>query len=181
MDIYYVTSNTAKFEEASLILNGLSIHHAPLHLEEIQGSSSDVATHKIKKAVSHFNAPCMIDDVSLSCPCIGNLPGPYIRSFLESLGDEGLARLIHHYPDHSCTVTCTIAFSESEDQTPLLFTGCVHGKIVLPRGTRKHTHSWNSIFVPDGHTKTFAEISLEEMSQISPRNKALSAFRNYLL
>lgn len=188
MEIYYVTSNKAKFDEASHILDlerlrsfGITIIQTPFPLVEIQGTKEEIALYKINQAVQHFKKPCIIDDVSLYCPSLGGLPGPYIRSFLEALGDEKFATLLSQYEDRSCTVSCTVAYAPSPELPPMLFEGTIEGHIVLPRGARKHQHSWNAIVEPLGRTTTYAEISLEQMSRESPRSKALVAFQNYLL
>jgi inosine triphosphate pyrophosphatase len=188
MNIHYVTGNKGKFEEATAILGihelkkqGIHIIHTPLDLEEIQGSARQIAAAKLHAAFSKLSDFCLIDDIALYCSAIGNLPGPYIRSFLEALGDDGLASLIAHYPDRSCNVVCTIGFIGPHDKTPHFFEGSVKGTIVSPKGTRKHMGaSWNAIVLPEESTKTYAEMSLEEMSRISPRGRALSNFRNYL-
>lgn len=179
MKIHYVTSNKGKFEEAALILEGVHLIHTPLHLDELQGTKDEIALHKIREAYNKLQEPCLIDDVALFCPALGGLPGPYIRPFLEALDDKGLAALISHYTDHSCNVCCTVAFQAGK--TPLLFEGIVEGKIVSPRGSRKHHKtSWNAIVEPNGSTYTFAEMTLEEMSSCSPRYKALTNLKNHL-
>jgi inosine triphosphate pyrophosphatase len=188
MKIHYVTSNTGKFEEAALILQpnllqkaGFELVHTPLHLEEIQGKSPEIALHKINEAYRQLGQACIIDDVSLNCPAIGGLPGPYVRSFLESIGPDGIAKLISHYDDKSCQVICHIAYASFDGHT-MLFEGIVNGSIVHPRGTRlTHTHSWNAIVEPLGSNYTFAEMPLEIASTISPRYLALTQFRNHLL
>jgi inosine triphosphate pyrophosphatase len=188
MKIHYLTSNRAKFDEAAFTLGlqdlknrGISLVHSPLELDEIQGTSLTIAKHKIEQGYAKLHEPCVIDDVSLSCPSLGGLPGPYIRSFLEALEDKGVAELVHHYPDKSCTVTCYIAFAHGENEF-LVFVGTTPGTIVLPRGTRKPSPiNWNAIFQPDGSDRTFAEMSLEEASHFSARVKALTLFREFLL
>lgn len=188
MKIHYVTSNKGKFEEASgqldlaeLESKGIYLVHTPLDLEEIQGNALDIARHKSKVCFAKLQEPCIIDDVSLFCPALGGLPGPYIRSFLEALGDEGVAALLSHYSDRSCKVVCHIAYAKDENE-PLIFEGRVQGLIVPPRGQRKPSlFNWNAIFQPDGSTSTFAEMSLQETRHYSARVKALTHFRNYLL
>jgi len=188
MKIHYVTSNKAKFDEACKILDladleakGHEIVHTPLDLDELQGTSYDIARHKIMQAYHELNEPCLIDDTSLYARAIGGLPGPYIRSFLEAIGAEGLAKLISHYDDHSCTVVNHIAFAKNGHE-PLFFEGILHGTIVMPRGTRvPNLTNWNAIFQPEGESRTFAEMSLDEMSLLSARSIALTNFRNYLL
>lgn len=188
MKIHYVTGNKGKFDEAAVVLQidtlkkaGIEIVHTPLHLEEIQGTSRDIALHKIQQAHSVLQEPCLIDDISLYCPAIGGLPGPYVRSFLEAIGDIGIANLISHYQDRSCQVICHIAYS-ANDGSKKLFEGILNGSIVMPRGKRlTHTHSWNAIVQPSGSLQTFAEMPLEEASKISARYLALTQFRNHLL
>ena len=183
MKIHYVTSNRGKFEEAAKVLQGAAITliHTPLALEEIQGTSHEISVHKINQAYSLLHEPCLIDDISVFCPCLGGLPGPYVRSFLEALGDDGLATLISHYDDKSCQVVCHIGFM-SGNEPPRIFEGKVMGDIVKPRGSRlAHGLSWNAIVQPKGSDKTFAELSLDEAASISARSLALTQFRNYLL
>ncbi len=188
MKIHYVTSNKGKFEEAVEVLRlsdleraGFQIVHTPLHLEEIQGTSRSIALHKIIEAYKVIQEPCLIDDISLNCPAIGGLPGPYIRSFLECIGDLGIAELISHYQDKTCQVVCHIAYYTGHAD-PHVFEGTLNGSIVHPRGTRlTHRHSWNGIVEPFGSKLTFAEMPLEEASKISARYLALTQFRNYLL
>ncbi len=181
MKIHYVTENVGKFQEAVAVLEGLDLIHTPLKLEEIQGTSKEIATHKIVQAYSKIQKPCLIDDISLDCPALGGLPGPYVRAFLEAIGHEGLAKLVLHYPDTSCTVICHIAYADAHGNCHI-FEGRLEGSIVLPRGGRMaHTHSWNAIFQPVGAKETFAEMPLEVASKISARSKALTQFKKHLL
>lgn len=183
MKIHYITSNKGKFEEALsyFAASKIELVRSPLELDEIQASALDVARHKIIQGFNELQAPCLVDDVSLFCGALGGLPGPYIRAFLEQLGDAGLAELISHYADRSCRVVCHIAYAKSH-QEQQIFEGMTEGRIVFPRGLRKPSpHNWNAIFQPDGSDKTFAEMSLEEIAPFSARAKALNRLKNYLL
>jgi inosine triphosphate pyrophosphatase len=110
------------------------------------------------------------------------MPGPYIRSFLEALGEAGLYTLISHYEDRSVYATCTIGFLENEHSEPHIFQSSLKGTIVAPRGNITHhgKTSWNRIVQPDGFDKTFAEITLEEISRISPRGQAVRQLKEFL-
>jgi inosine triphosphate pyrophosphatase len=189
MHIAYVTSNRTKFDEATHILYSSEedkqlyhVHHTSLPLDEIQGTPQEIAFHKAKEAQNKLGCAVIIDDISVSFPALQGLPGPYIKSFLEALGEEGLYTLISHYPDHTCYATCTIGFLEDATQTPLLFEYTVKGQVVPPRGnlTRHGKVSWNSIVIPEGSTRTFAEMTLQEVSTFSPRGKAVEKFKEYM-
>ena len=59
------------------------------------------------------------------------------------------------------------------DGEPRFFEGVCRGKIVVePRGEAREGVGYDSVFVPDGADKTFAEMSLEEKQVFSHRRKA---------
>lgn len=179
--IEYITSNQKKFEEAQHIMTGFELERVDLDLTEIQGTRHEIATAKAKEAVRLLNRPVVVEDVSLICPAIGGLPGPYIKAFLMAMGDEGIYTLIHKYEDHSVEAICIAAYSEPGGE-PILFEGKIHGKIVAPRGNTRHgKYSWNPIVQPDGWDKTFGEMTIEEHSKISMRGIALQKLKTYLL
>ena len=54
----------------------------------------------------------------------------------------------------------------------------ITGTIVSPRG--ETTFGWDPIFVPDGHTQTFAEMPKDEKNKISHRRRAVDQLKAYL-
>ena len=180
MNIEYVTGNEGKFREASLVLHGWNLEQVELDLPEVQGDRTEIARSKARAALQQLQRPLIVEDVSLSCPALNGLPGPYIKDFLRLLGEEGFAELIHKYTNHRATVYCVAAFIKPGSE-PHLFEGTLSGTIVQPRGASRHgKYSWNSLFVADGLNKSFGELSFEEISTISARSKALIALRRFL-
>ena len=56
-----------------------------------------------------------------------------------------------------------------------MFSGEVRGQIArAPRGDRGF--GWDTIFIPDGETRTFAEMTPEEKDRLSMRRKAFRDF-----
>lgn len=180
MKIEYITSNAKKFEEAQHILSDWELERIDLDLIEIQGDSQDVIAAKAKSAFSQLKRPLIVEDVSLCCPAINNLPGPYIKDFLIKLGEQGFYELIHKYSDHSVKVICLAAYIDKADD-PVIFEGVQEGTIVAPRGVTKHgVHSWNPIVQPLGMNKTYGEMTIKETSQISMRFIALTKLAQFL-
>lgn len=70
-----------------------------------------------------------------------------------------------------------ICLNINEDQH--LFTGIINGKI---RGQKIGTNGfgYDPIFVADGHTKTFAEITIQEKSIISHRGLSVKQLTDFL-
>lgn len=181
MKIEYITSNAQKFEEACHILADWELERVDMDLTEVQGSSEEVIEAKAKEAFNLLKRPLIVEDVSLCCPAIGGLPGPYIKDFLKKIGDRGLCELIHKYADHSVQVKCLAAFIEP-GKLPVLFEGVVNGTIVFPRGETRHGPcGWNPIVQPAGMDKTYGEMTIEEHSRVSMRFLALTKLDAYLV
>ena len=180
MTLLYVTSNEGKFDEARRILAPLPLQRASIDLTEIQGNASEIIRHKAEQAKELLQLPVIVDDVSLHCPAIGGLPGPYIKEFLLRLTDRGLFELIHKYENHEVSVVCHIAFAAPGKET-IVTEGTVHGKIVSPRGSLRHGPiSWNPIVQPAGLLKTFGEMTMDEHTQHSMRACALKKLKPLL-
>lgn len=180
MEIGYVTSNRGKFEEARHILEEWTLKRIDIDLPELQGDRREIIYEKAKEASRRVKEPLIVEDVSLECYALNGLPGPYVKDFLRKLGEEGLYELVYKYSDHRADVICTAAYIEPGSD-PVLFEGLMQGTIVPPKGDVRHsTLSWNTIFVPEGGTKTFGEISLKEHGKISMRSIALKKLRHYL-
>ncbi len=186
----YITSNDTKFHEAELILEpvlsektNFSLVRKPIALDEIQGPGEEIAVHKTKSAFAVTGGlPVIIDDISLYIDALNGLPGPYIKAFLEQLGTDGIWKLISKLESTSAHVTCRIGFMRDEQEGPHIFSGTFYGNITSPKGVENYGNfSWNAIFQPRGMDITIGQMSLEEISKISPRCIALTQLRQFLL
>lgn len=61
-----------------------------LDLLEIQGTIEEIATHKAKTAAEITGKAVIVEDTALEFVGLGGLPGPYIKWFLEKLGNQGM-------------------------------------------------------------------------------------------
>ncbi|GLV53887.1 non-canonical purine NTP pyrophosphatase, RdgB/HAM1 family [Dictyobacter sp. S3.2.2.5] len=173
----FITSNRGKAEQVSWFLYG-PITHKKIDLAEIQ--SLDLATiieWKAKEAYQHVQSPVLVEDTSLRFGALGKLPGPLIKWFLAELGTNGLCRLLDSYPDRSAEAT--VMFGLYNGQTLHTFTGSQKGSIALaPRG--QNGFGWDSIFIPNGSEKTWAEMTIEEQKEASMRKAALEKLRAHI-
>lgn len=80
--------------------------------------------------------------------------------------------------DKKANAVCTFAYCEGPGKEVLLFQGVNEGQIVEPRG--EGTFGWNPIFLPDGHTETYAEMLPEIKNAISHRSRALAKLKIFL-
>ncbi len=61
---------------------------------------------------------------------------------------------------------------------PTLFVSRCSRKIVAHQGNNEF--GWDPVFMPDGFTETFAQISTEAKNEVSNRGKELKLVKSYL-
>jgi len=174
--IYFLTGNKGKLYEATEILG--AVQELDIDLPEIQDlDPHEVIKAKLKEAQQHHQGEFMVEDTSLSLEAIRGLPGTLIKWFLKSIGTEGIFKLADNEKNYKANALCVIGYSDKSGKTHF-FEGRVEGTIVSPRGDSNF--GWDPIFVPTGHSKTYAEMGNSEKNQISHRRMALDKLKKYL-
>lgn len=125
---------------------------------------------------------CFSEDTGLEVESLGGAPGVHsarfagnhrdfsdnIRLLLEKLQGSGNRRARFR------TVVSLI-----RDNQEYVFEGICNGSIIdVPRGDAGF--GYDPVFVPDGDTRTFAEMTLEEKSRFSHRRKAMDQLFRFL-
>merc|ERR1712125_199765 len=150
-------------------------------LPELQGASpAMIAKEKCVLAAKEVNGPVMCEDTCLCYHALKGLPGPYIKWFLESIGHDGLNKLLAGYEDKSAYAQCIFALCAGPGCEVRIFDGRTEGKIVPARGPTDF--GWDPVFEPrEGGGLTYAEMPKEEKNKISPRGRSLTSLRDWLL
>ncbi|QKX60814.1 uncharacterized protein TRUGW13939_07960 [Talaromyces rugulosus] len=175
--INFITGNENKLIEVRAILGDtVTVNSKAVDVPEIQGTSEEIAIEKCRRAADEVGGPVLTEDTALEFHALKGLPGPYIKWFLESLGLDGLNKMLDPYEDRSAEAVCTFAFSHGPGEEPILFQGRTLGKIVAARGPTKF--GWDPIFEYEG--QTYAEMDKAEKNKISHRFKALVKLKEWL-
>lgn len=181
--IVFVTGNEKKLEEviATLGLNfPRRLVNKKIDLPEYQGEADFICREKCRAAYDIVQCPVIIEDTCLCFNALKGLPGPYVKWFLDKLGPDGLYKMLDGWEDKSAEALCTFAYSTGNPDEPvILFEGRTRGTIVRPKGPLDF--GWDPIFVPDGYTQTYAELSKSVKNQISHRHKALLKMKEYFV
>ena len=176
MKLYFLTSNKNKFEEVKAVLSG--VEQLDINLPEIQEiDAKEIIKAKLYEAFNHQQGEFLVEDTSLYLDCLNGLPGPLIKWFLKTIGNDGLFNLCDKLGSCNAEAKTIIGFAKSRDEI-YFFEGSIRGKIVNPRGD--NGFGWDKIFKPDGFSKTFAEMSLGEKNIISMRRVALNKLKEFL-
>lgn len=174
--LYFITGNRKKFQEASAILDNLE--QLDIDLAEIQDIDPEkIIRSKLQLALKQHNGPLIVEDISFKLECLNGLPGPLIKWFLLTIGTKGLADIATRFGNKQASVKAVLGYADNRHNIKF-FNGEIQGSIVSPRGDRGF--GFDSIFVPLGHMKTFAEMSFGEKNIISHRRIALEKLKKYL-
>ena len=168
-DLIFVTGSRGKLLEAERIL-GRPIIQKELDLPEIQSLNVEEVVEKKAKAAYELSGsiPVIVEDTGLYIECWHGLPGALIRWFLETVGPNGICQMLDNFPNRAAIAKSIVAKYDGSHQ---LYTGEVKGTISpAPRGD--NGFGWDAIFIPEGDTRTFAEMSPEEKDRFSMRKIA---------
>jgi len=180
---YFVTSNRHKILEARAALRayGIEVVEANVPKVEIQSDSleeiAEFSASEICKRV-HSDDPYAVEDAGLFVKALNGFPGPYSDYVYRKIGVRGLLKLLEGVRDReayfkSCVGLCW-------RNAVVVFVGMVEGTIAeSPRGDGGF--GFDPIFIPKGYDRTFAELSLEEKSEVSHRGRALRALATWML
>ncbi|OBT78487.1 Ham1 family protein [Pseudogymnoascus sp. 05NY08] len=176
----FITGNKHKLAEVQAILGGaVDLQSRSIDLVEIQGTIVEISKDKCRRAAEEVQGPVLVEDTALIFNAFKNLPGPYIKWFFESLGHDGLNKLLAGFEDKSAESVCTFAYSEGPGHEPIIFQGRTEGKIVPARGAI--AFGWDPIFEYGPAGQTYAEMPKAEKNKISHRGKALEKLKAWLL
>lgn len=194
--ITFVTGNANKLKEVIQILSNNSqdstssndsnntvgkfiITNKSIDLDEVQGTIEEVTIHKAKAAAEAINGPVLVEDTCLGFKAYNYLPGPYIKWFVQSVGLDGLVKMLEGFEDKSARAICTFGYCEGPGKEVEIFQGITEGKIVSSRGPTNF--GWDSVFEPIGFEQTYAEMDKSVKNTISHRFRALDKVRDFLL
>jgi non-canonical purine NTP pyrophosphatase (RdgB/HAM1 family) len=176
MDLYFITGNKNKFEEAKSVMPDL--RQLEIDLPEIQEiDARAVIKEKLLEALKRHQGGFVVEDTSLYFECLNGLPGPLIKWFLKTIGNEGLFKLVQGFGNPTAQAKTMIGYAKSADDIHY-FEGIIEGTVVAPRG--ETNFGWDPIFQPAGHDRTFAEMSRDEKNSISMRKMAFTKLRGFV-
>lgn len=153
--ITYVTGNRAKIESAKQILEplGYTVDNIKMETPEIQADDvSEVAKYSAQWACEKLNKSVLKNDSGLFVKSLKGFPGVYTHYVDDTIGEEGLLKLMNGIEDREAYFKEAIAYCEPGDN-PIVFEGITKGRIDIKKsGT--YGWSWDFIFIPEGEEKT---------------------------
>jgi len=187
MKIVFATNNSNKLAE---IQNALGNDFELVSLKEIgfEGEIPETgrtleanALQKATYIFDRYKAPVFADDTGLEVVSLNGLPGVDTAHYSGSRdADANMNKLLSELKFHdnrSAAFKTVIAFVTAEDKK--LFAGEIQGRIAKAK-SGKAGFGYDPLFIPEGESRTFAEMTMEEKKQKNHRVRALKKFTAYL-
>lgn len=176
MTLYFITGNKNKFDEVKTILG--NVEQLDIDLPEIQEiDAKNIIRAKLLEALNHKEGKFIVEDTSLYLDCLKGLPGPLIKWFLKTIGNDGLANLAEKLGNNKAEAKTIIGYAKNRDEIEF-FEGSISGKVVAQTGSSGF--GWDPIFQPNGFDKTFAEMTSGEKNKVSMRKIAVEKLKEFL-
>ena len=186
--LVFATHNAHKVDEvrailpASVELVGLAALGCHDEIPETGDTLRDNALQKVQYIHDRFGVDCFADDTGLEVEALDGAPGVYSARYAGEPADftKNRAKLLAALTGISNrraqfrTVVSLILNGKT-----YFFEGIVTGRIIAEeRGVGGF--GYDSVFVPDGYDKTFAELPAAVKNSISHRARAMEQLNNFL-
>ncbi len=176
-ELLFATGNKGKADEARKML-GVSIEIADIEIDEVQ--SMDLEYISRKKAQAAFDVlkrPVITDDVGLFIDAWNGFPGPFAKFVLETIGVKGLLGLLKNETNRNVLVKSAVSYHDGNEVH--VFIGEVQGTLATEsRG--EEGFGFDPIIIPNGETRTYAEMGLDGKNKLSHRRRAFDKLRDFL-
>lgn len=176
MTVYFVSSNRQKHADVARIFadspSPPRILERPL-VEILSANLETVAREKARAAYRATMVPLLVEHGALYIDHLDGFPGPMIRLFWEKLRDK-LPPLIPEGASRRAHVIQMVCYCD--ERKLHVYPGRIDGVIALESRGNKGIH-WDSMFVPDGHTRTLGEMDDDERIAAHAFTKAYTALR----
>ncbi|MFZ9847952.1 MAG: non-canonical purine NTP diphosphatase [Flavobacteriales bacterium] len=186
MALVFATNNHNKLKEVisklKIDILGLADIQCTEDIDETGKTFEENALIKAKYVLEKYGYDCFADDSGLEVEALGGAPGVYSARYAGEHGnaEANMNKLLENLKGidnrkaRFVTVICLI----NKEKT-VYFRGEINGTIINEkRGS--DGFGYDPIFVPDGYSRTFAEMTLEEKNKMSHRALAVEKMVNYL-
>ena len=185
MKLFVATHNQHKIREISQILPGFEI--VPDDPEGVEENAPDFAGNALIKvraiAEKHKGEWCMADDSGLEVKALGGAPGVHSARYAGEPSNTPannalLLKNLEGVKDRAARFTCCCALIDPSGEELV-----VHGHCpghIAEKAAGVEGFGYDPLFIPNGHDKSFAELSAEEKNAISHRGRALEKVKAIL-
>ncbi len=171
----FVTGNMHKVKWIEKFL-GKKVSHKELDITEIQSPLPEVVLeHKAREAYKQIKKPVVVDDVSLTFREWGDMPGTFVKFFVDGPGLEKMCRMLDGFDDRTAIMQVSYGYFDGKEFH--MVDAIMRGEVAQHPAVGVTGHGFDPILIPDGHVDTAAAMSEETYMKISPRGQAVTKLK----
>jgi XTP/dITP diphosphohydrolase len=193
-ELLIATRNRGKAMEFSRLLSGLPVETKSLaefsgmgDVEESGETFEENATIKARAYAGQTGILTLADDSGLQVDALSGAPGVHSARYAgpHATDSERVALLLSELnrtndAERRARFVCVLALFRPADGFLKLFRGTCEGRIGdEPRGNGGF--GYDPVFIPDGYSQSFGELSADLKDRISHRARAFKAVRAFLI
>lgn len=166
-EIIFVTTNKGKIASAQRDLINIKVlsYNADL-IEPRSEDIKEIAKQKVLQAYKIVNKPCISLDAGFFIDALKGFPKAYVNHALDTIGIEGILKLMENVPDRYCEFRSCLAYYDGE--TMEFFESKSPGTLAEGIRGEDNEHKWSDlwyIFIPNNFDKTLAEFNEEDFEK----------------
>ncbi|MBK9542311.1 MAG: RdgB/HAM1 family non-canonical purine NTP pyrophosphatase [Bacteroidetes bacterium] len=188
LKLVFATNNLHKLKEVEQLLPP-NVHL--ISLREIDGTDDlpetgvhleDNARQKARYIHDKFGMDCFADDTGLEVEALDGRPGVYSARYAGPAcnSEENIRKVLtemNGIQNRKAKFRTVIALYINQQE--FLFEGSVNG-IITETSFGTEGFGYDPIFLPEGDTRTFAQMSLQEKNKFSHRSRAIQNLAGFL-
>jgi XTP/dITP diphosphohydrolase len=187
-NLIFATNNAHKMQEASAILQGVAALSTPAQhgmaddIPETQPTIEGNAMQKARYIYERLRHDCFADDTGLEVDALCGAPGVHSARYAGIQKDMAANKLLllrSMQNAHSRKARFRTAIALIVGGREYLFEGIVNGSIAMQEAGGEG-FGYDSLFLPDGYSMTFAQMPAQQKNAISHRAIALTKMKEWL-
>ncbi len=169
--INFVTTNSYKFEVAQQFFarlpeNEFTVVQYDIETPEVQDDSEGRIAEQSALWVSRqLGELSVASDVGFRIDSLGGFPGPFVKYANNWLQPNDVLNMMRPHADRSARFVDVLAVATPEGESKVFVTE-TPGTIVDAESVPDIKWTMDAVFIPEGHTKTLAEMDDEEKDAV---------------
>jgi len=173
--IHFISSNKQKQAALQQVFDskGVAVNVASVNLDIIEPQANSVAEVSKAKAITAYEKlgkPILVEDGGFAVEALNGFPGVYSKYILQTIGVEGLLRLMNGKDERTCKFLSTTTFIDSDGEIyqfeRLGGTGLLATEISAVESEYAWSDFWKVYQVPMFSNKLLCELNKNELDQM---------------
>jgi XTP/dITP diphosphohydrolase len=174
--LVFVTQNQHKLKELTPLFERYKVDFETTSIEKYEIRSDnieEIAREAAKVAYETLQNPVVVDDTGFFVDALNGFPGSFAGIVLNFIGFEGILQLMTDKAHRASVFKTAVGYSDGQHLES--FVGSMSGSVAR-ESAGVGGFGYDPIFIPDGYSKTYAELTFDEKVSISHRTSAFEKF-----